>query len=111
MPVSDPASAVEIDLSRAEQWVAHHVLLDSLGLADGDSPDETDRQATDAARDALGKLETGRFEFTAAELDVLARACRQHARTTGAAADRNLATAISDRIGETVRGQRSSTDE
>lgn len=112
MPVPDPTTPVEIELSRAEQWVAHHVLLDAIGLADGSEvPAETDDPAIDVARGALEKLERGTFEFTAGELDALQRACREHARTTEAGADRNLATAISDRIGETVRIQRSSASE
>lgn len=111
MPVSDPASPVEIDLSRAEQWVAHHVLLDAIGLADGtEPPAETNDQTTDAARGALEKLETGTFEFSIGELDALQRACREHALTTEAVADRNLATAVSDRIGA-IRRQRPSASE
>lgn len=112
MPVPDPASSVAIDLSRAEQWVSHHVLLDEIGLADGDQTptDETD-PSTQVILGVLEKLESGTFEFTAEELTTLQSACREHARTTDATADRNLATAVSDRIGATVRRERPATDE
>lgn len=99
MPVSDPSGSTVVELSRAEQWVVHHVLLESIGLADG----ETDRQseATDQPQrtlDVLEKLESGSFEFTADELSFLRRACGDHARTTRATADRNLASSVADRI-------------
>lgn len=99
MPVSDPSGSTVVELSRAEQWVVHHVLLDSIGLADGEPgrpSDGTDRPQR--TLDVLEKLESGSFEFTADELSLLKRACGDHARTTRATADRNLASSVADRI-------------
>lgn len=105
MPVSDPASPVSIELSRAEQWVAHHVLLDAIGLADGSEPPAEEADPADPQVAAITKLESGTFEFTVEELGLLRRACAEHARTTEATADRNLASAVADRIGSSVERQ------
>lgn len=96
MPVTDPSATAVVELSRAEQWVLHHVLLDAIDPAGGSSG-----VAGDGARPSRGvveKLEAGAFEFTRAELELIRRACRAHARTTEAAADRNLASAVAARI-------------
>lgn len=99
MSESDRSSATEVELSSAEQWVVHHVLLDALGLADGERSDPENRDPPpEPAIRALEKLEDGAFEFTLAELAVLRRACSDHARNTNAVADRNLASAVAERI-------------
>lgn len=88
-----------VELSRAEQWVVHHVLLESLGLADGERCRPT--EADDLPQPSLAileKLEDGTFAFTSEELGFLQRACSDHARSTGATADRNLASSVADRI-------------
>lgn len=105
MPVSDPSRSTVVELSRAEQWVVHHVLLETIGLADGEpsdpaeSPDLPQRSLT-----VLEKLEAGTFEFTADELQFLRRACDRHARATAATADRNLASSVADRIESATGG-------
>lgn len=99
MPVSDPSRSTTIELSRAEQWVVHHVMLETIGLADGEPSGPSD--ATDLPVRSLAvleKLEAGAFELTPDELGFLRRACDRHARTTPATADRNLASAVADRI-------------
>lgn len=104
MPVSDPSRPTVVELSRAEQWVVHHVILETIGLADGEPNEPT--ESSDLPQRSLAvleKLESGRFEFTADELDFLRRACDRHARVTSATADRNLASSVADRI-ETVIG-------
>ena len=104
MPVTDPTGTTVVDLSRAEQWVVHHVLLDSIGLADGEVADGD--QPSDHAESSLAaieKLEAGSFEFTPSELAFIRRACGDHARSTEATADRNLASSVAERI-ETVLG-------
>lgn len=99
MSIIDSTATASVELSRAEQWVVHHVLLDTLGLANGerdgsiDSVDETRKSL-----EVIDKLENGSFEFTSAELTFLRRVCGAHARDTGATADRNLATAVADRV-------------
>jgi len=102
MSVSDPTGTTVVELSRAEQWVVHHVLLDAIGLADG-----VCRQSTEATDDtastlsslaAIEKLESGDFAFTPEELDHIRRTCGAHASATEATADRNLATAVAERI-------------
>ena len=99
MPVSDPTGSTAIELSRAEQWVVHHVLLESIGLADGE-PNRDDDAGTPAQQsvDVLEKVEAGTFEFTEEELSFLREACDRHARRTAATADRNLATSVASRI-------------
>lgn len=106
MPVSDPSGSTVIELSRAEQWVVHHVLLESIGLADGEPGDPTD--STDLPQRSLAvleKLEAGSFEFTLDELTFIRRACDRHASTTRATADKNLASSVADRIESTVHGR------
>lgn len=83
-----------VNLSRAEQWVLHHVMLDVIDST-GDCPSES---GPDVARCVLEKLEEGEFRFTRAELDYVRRASRNHAMTTESAADRNLSSAVSARI-------------
>ena len=105
MPVSDPTGTTVVELSRAEQWVVHHVLLESLGLADGEQCRQGD--AEDPVEPSLGiiqKLEEGTFAFTGEELSYLLRACSDHARTTRATADRNLASSVADRIDSAIHG-------
>lgn len=104
MPVTDPSATAAIELSRAEQWVLHHVLLDAIGLADGRRRARSDLEA-EPYLDAIEKLEAGRFEFTVAELERIRRACDAHARTTELAADRNLAAAVANRASATVEGR------
>lgn len=94
MPVTDPTSTTVLDLSRAEQWVLHHVMLEAVAA---DGGDEAGREPGPALR-VLEKLEAGAFAFTLAELECVRGACGRHARTTEAAADRNLASAVSARI-------------
>ena len=96
MPVTGPSATAVVQLSRAEQWVLHHVLLDAVG-PDGNAPADQDEEARPSL-DVLEKLEDGTFEFTRAELELIRRSCGAHARNTEAAADRNLATAVAERI-------------
>ena len=99
MPISDPTGSTVVELSRAEQWVVHHVLLDSIGLADGATDDrDPDDETLSRNLAVIEKLEAGDFEFTPAELSLLKRACGNHAAQTGAVADRNLAAAVAQRI-------------
>jgi hypothetical protein len=103
MPISDPTGSTVVELSRAEQWVVHHVLLAAVGLADGESSHEDlDEEVLERNLDVIEKVEAGRFEFTPAELSLLKQACGDHARRTRATADRNLASAVADRIEATV---------
>lgn len=99
MPISDPTGTTVVELSRAEQWVVHHVLLDAIGLAAGDV-DEAIEDADDAGPSlgAIEKLESGSFQFTADELAFIRRACGAHASATEAVADRNLASSVAERI-------------
>lgn len=103
MPISDPTGSSVVELSRAEQWVVHHVLLESVGLADGEpDTEEIDDDVIERNVDVLEKVEDGRFEFTPAELSLLKQACGDHAQRTQATADRNLASAVADRIQTTI---------
>lgn len=105
MPVSDPSRSTVVELSRAEQWVVHHVLLETIGLADGELSEPSDPDELPQRNLAvLEKLEAGQFEFTADELVFLRRACDRHARVTPATADRNLASSVADRIETATRG-------
>lgn len=103
MPVTDPTATVVVDLSRAEQWVLHHALLDTVGPAD-ESADTDPEDEPRPALDVVEKLEAGTFEFTREELDLVRRTCRAHARATDATADRNLASAVDERIGAALEG-------
>lgn len=99
MSVIDSRATTTVELSRAEQWVVHHVLLDGLGLADGEVDETVDSgEEVQQYLDVIEKLESGSFEFTPAELTFLRRACGTHARQTRATADRNLASAVADRV-------------
>lgn len=99
MPISDPTGSTIVELSRAEQWVVHHVLLSSVGLADGEpEPEEIDNDVIERNVEVLEKVEAGRFQFTPSELALIKEACGDHARSTHATADRNLASAVADRI-------------
>jgi len=99
MPVSNPTGPTVVELSRAEQWVVHHVLLESLGLADGERDRQGDvEEPIGPSLGILQKLEEGAFAFTGEELSFLRRACADHARTTRATADRNLASSVAERI-------------
>lgn len=99
MPVSDPTGTTVVELSRAEQWVVHHVLLDSIGLADGQREHGAeDDELPESCLAMIEKLEEGSFAFTGEELSFLRRACQDHARATRATADRNLASSVADRI-------------
>ena len=105
MPVSDPSRSTVVELSRAEQWVVHHVLLESIGLADGEPNDGTDpTDLPERSLAVLEKLESGTFEFTADELSFLRQECNRHARATSATADRNLASSVAERIETATRG-------
>lgn len=103
MSVIDPKTTNSVELSRAEQWVVHHVLLDALGLADGDPDGTVDDHESQRSLAVIEKLESGSFEFTPAELTLLRRACGAHARNTEATADRNLATAVANRVDVILR--------
>lgn len=98
MPVPDPTGTTVVELSRAEQWVVHHVLLESIGLADGESRSAEAADLPQPSLAILEKLEAGSFEFTSEELTFLKRACSDHARSTRATADRNLASSVAERI-------------
>ena len=103
MPVSDPTGTTAINLSRAEQWVVHHVLLKSIGLADGEPSTEAIEAAVlEQNLELIEKIEAGFFEFTPAELSIVKQACGIHARRTNAGSDENLASAVVDRIDTTV---------
>jgi len=105
MPVSDPTGTTVVELSRAEQWVVHHLLLESLGLADGERCRQGDaEEPAEPSLVILQKLEEGTFAFTGEELSFLRRACSDHARTTRATADRNLASSVADRIDSAIQG-------
>ena len=108
MPVSDPSGSTVVELSRAEQWVVHHVLLESIGLADGESAaHDGEIESADPPQRSLTvleKIEGGTFEFTTRELSFLQRACDRHARTTQATADRNLASSVAERIDTAIQG-------
>lgn len=103
MPVSDPTGTTVVELSRAEQWVVHHVLLDAIGLADGDVHESAADDAPEPSLAAIEKLEEGTYQFTTAELALIQRVCGEHARATDAVADRNLASAVAERIDVVLR--------
>ena len=106
MPVSDPTGTTVVELSRAEQWVVHHVLLESLGLADGERCRQGNaEEPTGPSLGILEKLEDGSFAFNGEELSFLRRACSDHARSTRAAADRNLASSVADRIDSAIHDE------
>lgn len=99
MPVSDPTETNVVQLSSAEQWVVHHVILDSLGLADGKQTGAIEvADPPKLSLSILDKLENGSFEFTPEELRLLQRTCHNHANLTQATADKNLASSVADRI-------------
>ena len=103
MPVSDPTGTSVVELSRAEQWVVHHVLLDALGLAGGDQGAPVAPNVDeDRSLAAIRKLEAGSTRFSVRELSLIREACGEHAAVTEAAADRNLATAVAERIDEVL---------
>lgn len=76
MTIND-AGLTRIELSRAEQWVVHHLMLDSIGLAAADStPEEPPKYVIRI----LQNLETGANEFTPLELDHIRYACSSYTR-------------------------------
>lgn len=89
---------VSIELSRAEQWVVHHVLLDSVGLARTGAEDPPE-----CVLDILEKLESGDHAFTPFELDHIRYACDVyiHAPATPER-DRGIATAVVDRVDDAL---------
>ena len=89
---------VQIDLHRAEQWVIHHVMLDSIGIARARaSPVEP----PECVLEILRKLEAENQAFTPLELDHIRHACGAygHANDTPDI-DRQLASGIVDQITE-----------
>lgn len=104
MSVIDSTATTSVELSRAEQWVVHHVVLDSLGLADGQPGDSVvPDEDTTQRLGVIEKVESGSFAFTTAELAFIRQACGSHARRTDATADRNLATAVANRVDGVLR--------
>lgn len=99
MPATDQTVTRTLELSRAEQWVVHHVVLDALRLLDQETPRETeDEDVIPIGRVVLEKLEAKTDEFTPRELALIYRTCQNHAKLTEEASDRNLASAITTRI-------------
>lgn len=89
-----------IDLSPAEQWVVHHVMLDSIGLA---RPQPTPEEPPEWVIEILQKVEGEDHEFTPLELDHIQHECSAYARDTQTPdSDRELATAIAERIDEVL---------
>ena len=102
MTASTDVSPVSLDLSRPEQWIVHHVMLDSIGLGPGDD-DLTDPPACVLA--VIGKLESDDHEFTPLELDHIGYACGAYARREGTPeVDRELAATIVARVDEALEG-------
>lgn len=102
MPTTDQAATLTLRLSRAEEWVVHHVVLDALRLVEDETDNESDEEAVlTNGRSVLQKLEGRTHQFTPGELALIHRTCSNHAKLTSEASDRNLAGAVTDRI-ETV---------
>ena len=95
MSTNTQSHHVVIDLSLAESWVVHHVLLDSIGLASGEDPSQT---PPDWVVRILRKIEADDFDFSPLELDHVCHELSKYARAEETpTADRRLARQVIDR--------------
>ena len=74
--MSTTTPTTHLDLSRAEQWLVHHVMLDHLGFGPSDDDGSNPYVCTLAI---VEKIERDRLEFTRLELDQIRSACRAYA--------------------------------
>lgn len=87
---------IRLELSRAEEWLVHTVMLDGLGLA---GPGSDSRTPTPCELRILEQLENGPPVFTPIELDHIRHACGSYSRAKDVpTGDRDLAADILHRI-------------
>lgn len=72
---------LSLDLSREEQWVVHHVLLDRIE-SERQSPEDADPPSLAVFR-AFEKLEAGTHRFSPSECRCLEDELRQYADADG----------------------------
>ncbi|WP_290812255.1 hypothetical protein [Halovivax sp.] len=90
-----------VDLSREEQWLLHHVLLDRVESA-LQAPAETDPPPVVVYR-VFDELETGRHRFTESELAYLRTASGRYVEATGTPdRDRSVAFDLLERVHRTA---------
>ena len=76
MTVQNPREQTNFELSREEQWVLHHVLLDRIEL-EAKAPGETEPPPLEAFR-LFEKLEAGELRFSSRERRCLCRELRRY---------------------------------
>ena len=98
MSTNTQSHHVVIEMSLAESWVVHHVLLDSIGLASGEDPNKT---PPDWVVRILRKVEAEEFDFSTLELDHVCHELSKYACAEDTpAADRRLARQVISRAEE-----------
>lgn len=97
MTTSSGHTEAVLELSREEQWMLHHVMLDRMEL-EARSPAETDPPPVAVYR-VFEKLETGTHRFSRCERRCLRAELCQHAEAMDTPErDRPLATQILDKL-------------
>lgn len=102
MTATNQTDAVSIDFTLEEQWVVHHVVLDTIGLARKDPAPKSEDPPWRVIR-ILEALEDGHYSFTLFELDFLRDACRVYANGLDeASADAAIAETVIGRISRAI---------
>lgn len=108
MSVPTHRQVIHLDLSREEQWVLHHVLLDRIELevqapADTDPPPLGVFQVFEKL-DTPTNTETATQQFTPCELQCLHEQLRQYAgESTIPAHDQDIAAQLLPRLAKSAR--------
>lgn len=109
MTVPAHTPTISLDLSRQDQWILQHVLLDRVERK-ARTAEQSDPPTLGAFR-AVDTLEAGVYEFTSDERGVLARELTASVEADCAAErDRDAAAALLERVRDAVDGQPSVRD-
>lgn len=76
--MSRTTPTTRLDLSRDEQWLVHHIMLDHLGFGPSDDDGSDPFVCTLAI---VEKIERDRMNFTRIELDQIRSGCRAYAES------------------------------
>lgn len=104
MTTANESGAVSIDFTWAEEWLVHHVVLDTMGLAAKEPTPRADDPPWRVVR-ILEAIEEGQYAFTLFELDFIRDACRAYANNLeGHTDDHEQAEAIIDQVSRAIEG-------
>jgi hypothetical protein len=106
-PMDEPdATDAPVELSRAEQWTLHHVLLDRLADAEADA-DGREGEPPSELRRAFERLDRGETTFTRAQLEQLQTVlARYHHRSSWWLVERPRLEALLDSVSTALDDER-----